>query len=249
MNTMNRTLRCPYCDGLYRACACARDRRVSYDLVRCDVEYVAQLVREHHPYRSVGGVSAVDVFAVVEEGKPVAAYIWRVPPPGSALAVAPGAHHGALALSRMVAVPRDERRLNHVGKPLRAQKKLLDRGRWPVLVTYSDASCGHTGHVYRCSGWQKDAENETIFCEDEEGRRVSRYSNGRTLDIEVAGKTTITRWVDRSCLKGEEAEHMAAAGWEVRPVPGKTWRSGNQAYAVVKRDEYTSQIALFEKGN
>jgi hypothetical protein len=37
---------------------------------------------------------------------------------------------------------------------------LIDRTRWPVLVTYSDIGQGHTGHVYKCSGWEKVGEPE-----------------------------------------------------------------------------------------
>jgi len=78
----------------------------------------------------------------------VAAYAWQPPPPGASRAVCPEAPEGVLALSRMVAVPRDERRLQHVSTPLRRQMRvLIDRGRWPVLVTYSDEGQGHTGNA------------------------------------------------------------------------------------------------------
>jgi tRNA U34 5-carboxymethylaminomethyl modifying GTPase MnmE/TrmE len=54
------------------------------------------------------------------------------------------------------ALPREERRLRHISKPLKRQMRdLIDRTRWPVLVTYSDEGQGHLGHVYKCSGWQK----------------------------------------------------------------------------------------------
>lgn len=34
-----------------------------------------------------------------------------------------------------------------VSKPLRRQMRVeIDRGRWPVLITYSDEGQGHTGH-------------------------------------------------------------------------------------------------------
>ena len=85
-----------------------------------------------------------------------------------------------LALSRMVAVPREKRELRHISKPLRVQmRRRIDRTRWPVLVTYSDEGQGHTGHVYKCSGWQATERTRRPTFEDAQGRRQSSYSNGK----------------------------------------------------------------------
>lgn len=118
------------------------------------LDEVRALCEAHHGYGSAGGVSAY-AFVVVERGTNIAGYAWQPPPPNAAATVCPEAPGGVLALSRMVAVPKDERELKHVSKPLREQvKKLIDRTRWPVLVTYSDEGQGHTGYVYKCSGWE-----------------------------------------------------------------------------------------------
>lgn len=115
------------------------------------LETVRHLFLEH--YRSVGQVFVL-AYAVIEDGAPVAAFVWQPPAPGAARSVCPEAPYGVLALSRMVALPRDERRLRHISKPLRAQmRRLIDRGRWPVLVTYSDEGQGHTGYVV--SVWKR----------------------------------------------------------------------------------------------
>lgn len=125
-------------------------RAPSYDLRPVPRADVAALCAAHHGYGGAGH-AVTYAWGVVEGGRVIAAYAWQPPPPGAARAVCPEAPTGVLALSRMVAVPRDERRLRHVSTPLRRQMRvLIDRGRWPVLVTYSDEGQGHTGHDYRC---------------------------------------------------------------------------------------------------
>lgn len=196
------------------------------------LETVRVLCEQFHGYASAGGVS-VYAWGAVEHGRLVAAWAWQPPPPGAAASVCPEAPAGVLALSRMVAVPRGERTLKHISKPLKhLMKYRIDRGRWPVLVTYSDEGQGHTGHVYKCSGWEKTQRAERPFFTSAAGKRTSAYSNGGFGDRELdrAGLTWIQRWEQWACLRGEALRHMQAAGWQKVAVPGKKWRSGNQAY-------------------
>lgn len=191
---------------------------------------VRGLFEAHHGYGGVGRLSTY-YFGVIEEGSPVAAYVWNPPAPGAAKSVSPGEPSGALALVRMVAVPRHLRALNHVSKPLRSQMRVeIDRARWPVLLTYSDASLGHTGHVYKCSGWEKEGEKKANFFEVG-GVRVSSYARGKTVRkvSDRTGQTILTRWVHRACPKGTEAGFMSRGGWYRVPT-GRVWRSGNPAY-------------------
>lgn len=207
-----------------------------YDLRPTSLAIVRDLCERFHGYGSAGN-AATYAFAVYENDEPVAAYAWQPPPPGAARALAPTAPFGVLALSRMAAVPRGERRLNHVSRPLRRQmRRLIDRERWPVLVTWSDEGEGHTGHVYRCSGWTATTRNERPFFLDESGRRASSYSNGRhgRRALTSGGTTTIQRWEHRICPPGDELAWMQEHGWERRPLVGRVWASGRQAHAIVK---------------
>lgn len=208
----------------------------SYDLRECTLAEVRGLCAAHHGYKSAGAVSAY-AFGVYEDGELVAGYSWHPPPPGAAKNICPEAPQGVLALSRMVAIPRESRRLNHVSKPLRRQMRVeIDRGRWPVLVTYSDEGQGHTGHVYKCSGWRKTLRTKRPVYE-RDGVRASPYSNGVTggRDLERVGETYIQRWEHWACDYGDAMNHMNRHGWFREPIPGKVWRSGNQAYRFVWR--------------
>lgn len=206
----------------------------SYDLRECDVKTVARLCEAYHGYASSGD-AATYAFAVYESCKPVAAYAWQPPPYGAAKAVGGTAPAGVLSLSRMAAVPKSERVLKHVSKPLRRQmRRLIDRGRWPVLVTFHDEGEGHNGFVYECSGWTPTVRvKRRYFVDASTGVRVSTYANGKTggrQNVVPGGHTWLQRWEHRVCKPGEEAEWMRAHGWERVALPGKVWASGNQAH-------------------
>jgi len=194
------------------------------------------MIERYHGYRSMGN-QLTYCFAVYEKGLPVAAFAWQPPPPGAAKAVCPEAPFGVLSLSRMVAVPHEERSLKHISRPLRRQMRvLIDRTRWPVLVTYSDEGQGHTGHVYKCSGWLQTVRSERPVFETEDGRRASSYANGLngSRDLKASGNTWVQRWEHRACAPGKAAKWMAAHGWRRLPVPGKRWANGQQAYTYSK---------------
>ncbi len=203
-----------------------------FDIRPTTIAAVGVLFKRFHAYGSTGKVQTY-AFAVFENDAPVAAFVWQPPPPQAAKAVCSALPCGVLSLSRMVAVPHDERELRHISKPLRYQMhRMVDRTRWPVLVTYSDESVGHTGHVYKCSGWQPTARNlaKTLTLD---GRRVSRYANGAASvhDGAVEGTAWIQRWEHRVA----DPAALFSAHWERVPVPGKVWKSGAQAYTYVRK--------------
>jgi hypothetical protein len=206
------------------------DKTSSYDMRRVPLSVVRDLCERFHGYGSAGN-TAVYTFGVFEDEVCVAAYAWQPPPPGAARAVCFEAPQGVLALSRMVALPRDQRRLNHVSKPLRHQMRHeVDRTRWPVLITYSDEGQGHTGHVYKCSGWEATGRAQHPYYE-KDGKRVSSYSNGKHgRGLVRAGTTWLQRWEHWACERGEAASWMEEHGWRRVPKPGVVWRSGNPAF-------------------
>lgn len=236
-------------------------KQPSYRLEAADLPSVTPLFRMHHGYKSVGR-AATYCFAVRETldmdvavgpslvhslsiDWPVAAWSWNPPPRGCALSVCPEVPWGVLGLSRMVAVPRHERKLKHISKPLRRQMKfMIDRRRWPVLVTFHDEGQGHNGFVYKCSGWTPTRRRRVPIYEDESGARRSTYRNGstNTRGLKPVGHTYIQRWENWACEPGEVQDYMSEGGWERRRVPG-TWASGAPRHRVV-RAEAGVQLSL-----
>jgi hypothetical protein len=208
----------------------------SFRLVEIHLDEVRDLCERFHGYGSAGA-AAVYSFGVAEGSALVAAFSWQPPPPGAAKSVCPEAPQGVLALSRMVAVPKIDRHLKHISKPLRYQMKhRIDRTRWPVLLTYSDEGQGHNGFVYECSGWEKTTKALRPFYVDANGKRASSYSNGKHGGRELVrgGTTTIQRWEHWACERGAAAHWMHAHDWRRIPVKGKVWRSGNVAFTYGK---------------
>lgn len=207
-----------------------------FDIRQGHFKEAAELIVAHHGYASCPKMPTY-VFTVWEDGKVVAAYTWGPPPPGPAQLYGGSAPHGVLALTRMCALPKDQRRLKHVSKPLMWQMKHgIDRTRWPTLLTYSDSGQGHTGYVYQCSGWEMaGVSNRPTYTVD--GARLPTYSGGKSRDLEgaVKGKTELIAWVHVI----PELVEAFDQNWVRVPRGNQKWASGSQAYKFVpaKKDE------------
>ena len=95
----------------------------------------------HGLYRS-GNDALRDLFGVA---------LWQPPTRTAAESVAGADWRGVLCLSRLAldpAVP-----TNGASFLLGRSMKLIDRDRWPVLLTYADTSHGHTGAIYKATNW------------------------------------------------------------------------------------------------
>lgn len=78
---------------------------------------------------------------------------WWIPPTKSAaLATYPYNWKGVLSLSRLVIIPGVPK--NACTFLLSRSRKLIDRSKWPCLVTYADNSQGHTGIIYKADNWE-----------------------------------------------------------------------------------------------
>lgn len=204
-----------------------------YDIRVAPLSAVRELFDKYHPYKGVGNVFAY-VFACYEEEKIVAAFAWTPPPPGCAKSVCPEEPAGVLALSRMVAVPKEERKLKHISKPLmQSMKKHIDRERWPVLVTFSDEAL-HTGWTYQCSGWKRTSRRKSPKFLDANGARTSVYAAG-------GKKQGLTRGVDSFIQRGEhwacppeQVRNWMEKGYVHKQIPGK-WKSGAPKFTWEKK--------------
>lgn len=81
---------------------------------------------------------------------------WWIPPTRAAAAALTENWQGVLSLSRLVVHP--DVPSNGASFLLGGSMRLIDRERWPVLVTYADTRLGHTGAIYRATNWRYDGE-------------------------------------------------------------------------------------------
>jgi hypothetical protein len=117
------------------------------------------------------------------------AALWLPPTKRAGEAVAGEGWPGVLSLSRLVVDPAAPR--NAASFLLSASMRLLDRDRWPVLLTFADTRHGHTGAIYKATGWELDAETDAgSYWVSADGRQVGRKRGKRNLraaDLRAAG--------------------------------------------------------------
>lgn len=105
--------------------------------------------------------------------------LWLPPTRRAAEAVAGDGWQGVLSLSRLAVAPELPR--NAATFLLARSMRLLDRERWPVLLTYADTHHGHTGAIYKATGWQLDAVTNAGSYFVKDGRQVGRKRGSRNI--------------------------------------------------------------------
>lgn len=119
-----------------------------------------QIIRQFHYSQSCpntstyrhGLYSAADgIFAL-----PYGVALWIPPTRTAAEHLAGSDWQGVLSLSRLVVIP--DVPTNGASFLLGRSMRMIDRRRWPVLVTYADTNQGHTGAIYRATNWRCDGE-------------------------------------------------------------------------------------------
>lgn len=144
---------------------------------------VAQGMTVEHHYSQGGSNTGTFMHGLFRKETPFRCMgmCWWLPPTRSAAEASwEGDWQSVLSLSRMVILP---------DVPKNAASFLLTRstrfigadGRFRCLVTYADTWRGHTGHIYKVSGWEEMGltSPETV-CPHRFGRMVARKAGPRT---------------------------------------------------------------------
>lgn len=104
---------------------------------------------------------------------------WWIPPTRTAaLATYPANCNGVLALSRMAINP--DVPANACSFLLARSSRLINRERWPCLVTYADEWRGHTGAIYKAVGWEYCGKTKPERTYVLNGRMVARKAGPKT---------------------------------------------------------------------
>ena len=106
------------------------------------------------------------------------AALWIPPTKSAALATFPANWQGVLALSRLVLVPGLP--TNSASFLLAGSMRLIDRERWPCLVTYADQWRGHVGTIYKATNWDYVGETKPQAVYTLDGRMVARKAGPKT---------------------------------------------------------------------
>lgn len=170
-----------------------------------------RLVEAHHYARGASN-TATYLHGLFERGElwddMCRGVAWWIPPTKSAaLATFPDNWKGVLSLSRLVIAPGTPK--NACTFLLSRSMRLIDRGKWPCLVTYADEWQGHTGTIYRAANWKEAGMTKPEATFTLNGRMVSRKAGPKTrtreqmthLGAEMVGKFAKRKFVHIAAKK------------------------------------------------
>ena len=137
------------------------------------------LVEEYH-YAAGASNTRVYTHGLFDrsDGCPVGVAWWIPPTKSAALATFPQDWRGVLALSRLVVAPWVPQ--NGASFLMSRSMRLIDRGRWPCLVTYADVWRGHSGTIYKAANWKFVGMTKPERVYTIEGRMTARKAGPRT---------------------------------------------------------------------
>ena len=176
-----------------------RLRRSDWDVRTIPLAVAQDLVRKHH-YSGGGSNTATYRHGLFLKGSDECYGVaWWIPPTKAAAnATYPTDWRGVLALTRLAIAPEVPK--NGASFLLGASMRLIDRERWPCLVTYADEMQGHTGAIYRATNWEycgMTAKEATFF---KDGRMMARKAGPKTR--------THQEMIDMGCeMVGRFAKH------------------------------------------
>lgn len=167
-----------------------------------DLLIAQQLVEKYH-YAHGGANTATYTHGLFEKGEfweqNCKGCCWWLPPTkAAALATYPDNWEGVLSLSRLVIVPDVPK--NACTFLLARSMKMIDRDRWPALVTYADEWQNHNGTIYKAANWEDRGLTapEPTFIRN--GRLIARKAGPKTRtrsEMENLGAKMIGRFSKR----------------------------------------------------
>lgn len=138
------------------------------------------LVKEYH-YAKGGSNTRVychGLFQINDENECKGVAWWIPPTKSSAEATFPENWKGVLSLSRLVIVPGVPK--NACSFLLSRSIKMIDREKWPCLVTYADSWRGHSGGIYKATNWEYRGETKPQSVWVKDGIMMSRKAGPKT---------------------------------------------------------------------
>lgn len=159
-------------------------RREHWEIRPIDQPRAVDFIERHHYSMGAPNTSvARHGLFCQSNGNLTGVALWLPPTKAAAVSVDPENWRGVLSLSRLCLahwVP-----TNGASFLLGGSMRMLDRDRWPTLLTYADTALGHTGAIYRATNWihlgEVPGSDNWI---DGDGVRRGRKRGGRNLSAE-----------------------------------------------------------------
>lgn len=188
-----------------------------YEVSAIPLALAQEITRQYH-YAHGGSNTAVYTHGLFKNGDVFTCLgiAWWLPPTKSAaLATYPQDWQGVLSLSRLVILPDVPK--NACTFLLSRSMKLIDRQKWPCLVTYADQWQGHQGTIYKAANWTYAGLTglESVFIKN--GRMVSRKAGPKTrtrAEMEELGAVEVGKYSKHKFVHIISAERIVKAHGE-----------------------------------
>jgi hypothetical protein len=106
---------------------------------------------------------------------------WLPPTKPAALHAFPDNWRGVLSLSRLAVHPTVPR--NGPTFLLGSSMRLIDRQRWPCLLTFADERMGHTGAIYEGTNWTRSGKTKSEAGFELGGVQIARKAGPKTRTV------------------------------------------------------------------
>lgn len=190
-------------------------RKSEWEVRPCELSTAQSLVERFH-YSGGGSNTRIATHGLFPKGSfweaDCMGVAWWLPPTRVAAEYIAGDDwQGVAALTRLVVHP--DCPANAATFLMARSIKLLDRKKWPFLVSFADSWRGHTGAIYRASGWVHEGTTNPSPVYVRNGRLVARKAGptSRTheemlaLGAELIGHFPKERYVIRRALDDRPA--------------------------------------------
>lgn len=148
-----------------------RLRKSEWYVGDCDIIPARRMIARHH-YAAGAGNTAVDIHGLYRRSDDLLCGVaWWQPPTRGAASSFWTDPNEVLNLSRLVIVPEVPK---NAATFLLMRSVRLIGNQWPCLITYADTMQQHTGHIYRCAGWELMGMTKSEAAYRIGGRLVSR---------------------------------------------------------------------------
>ena len=142
-----------------------------------DIKQARKMIVEYH-YAKGCANTAVAVHGLFDCIGDLCGVAWWMPPIRAAAAAAYHDPTKVLALSRLVIAPGVPK--NACSFLISRSIKMIDKNKWPCLVTYADSWQGHRGTIYKATNWEEVGETKPEKCYVKDGRMLSRKAGPKT---------------------------------------------------------------------
>ncbi len=157
-------------------------KRSEWEVDSVPLETAREMVSRYH-YARGGSNTRVYTHGLFKRGDWLApqcyGVAWWIPPTKAAAEATCKNWQGVLSLSRLAIHPAAPK--NAASFLIGASVRMIDRERWPCLVTYADEWQGHTGQIYKATNWTEAGRTKPEATYTLHGQMVSRKSGPRTL--------------------------------------------------------------------